>query len=429
MTQPPESNPTRRPVADGLLAVAVFVVALLVRIVNLGVFLTSDEPRAWLGWSIEYIQGVLDGRFGDIIFSFSPGVTLLWSGSLGLLLDYLAHPGTAATYREFLQTLPFDPINPEVIFWFRLPVVIAGALCIALMYLLARQLLGQSIALTGSLLLALDPLMIGMTRVLGHDGLAAAFMAVSALAAIVYYTRQWDEHPAWRYLALSAIFGGLALITKLTSAFLLPFIGLVALATFIHYKRWRQTGAYLRDGLIWLAVAGITIFALWPALWTQPVTTLQIVFSWLGKVAGQPHNRGSFFLGQPVPDPGMAYYWVAAPLRLTAVTSIGLLLALAYLLAGKPRNLSPHLPNRKLIILLMSLFILFFIIFLGTSEKKQDRYLTPMLPMVAFTAAAGYGWIAQRIKSARWQAAALAGVVAAQALIALSSAPYYLTHY
>ncbi|MFQ5577567.1 MAG: glycosyltransferase family 39 protein, partial [Anaerolineae bacterium] len=175
---------TRR---DALISPGIFALALLVGSVKLGQFLTADEPRSWLGWSIEFARALLNGRWGDTFFSFAPGVTVTWLGSAGLYLNYLFGGGQAANFADFLANLPFDPVDPAGIFWFRLPAVIVGAACAALTYPLARRTVGPKIALAGALLFTLDPLRIGMSRVLGTDGLAAAFMAVSTLSALAFF--------------------------------------------------------------------------------------------------------------------------------------------------------------------------------------------------------------------------------------------------
>jgi hypothetical protein len=420
-----------------LTAIAIFILALAVRVMNLGQFLTTDEPEGWLGKSIRFSQAILEGRLGDTFQHYSPGVTLMWSGSLGLYLNYLFNPGPAPNFAGFLQTLPFDPIAPGLIFWFRLPNVLIGAGCIAIGYLYARRLFGSIIALGGSLLLAFDPLLIGMNRILGHDGLAASTMMVSALVAIVFFSQL--EKAQYGTLALSALFAGFAMLAKSTAFFMLPFVGLTALMTAFYEPRAGRLKKHLLDLLLWAVLVAAAFFIFWPALWTHPVQTIQNMFAGLAEAAVEPHNRGSFFWGAPIPDPGLSFYWVAVYFRLTAVTTIGLILGVVYLvrhaktlrLNFKSHSQPPqHILNDRLLALLLALaFILFYLLFLSFGSKKQDRYIVPILPMAAFVAAAGYVWLAQLLKRKYWQYGLLSLVVAVQAIIAYRSAPYYLTHY
>lgn len=415
-----------------LIAIALFIVALAVRIVNLDQFLTTDEPEGWLGKSMDFAQALLTGQLAGTFQHYSPGVTLMWSGSLGLYLAYLASP--AATFADFLRTVPFDPVEPGLVFWFRLPNVIIGAACIALGYPFAQKLLGLKIALAGSLLLAFDPLFIGMNRVLGHDGLAASLMMVSALAAMVFFT---SEKPGYGALALSAIAAGLAILAKSTAFFMLPFVGFISITIPLYRRAPGQLKQNLLHLLAWGLGVGLTFVIFWPALWVAPVTTLQEMVQGLQQAAEEPHNRGSFFWGQPVPDPGPTFYWIAAYFRLTAITTIGLILGGAYFLTAGKRGsgdsrqytLGGYVSQTKLSLILLYAFIIFYLAFLSFGSKKQDRYITPILPMASLAAGAGYVWLAGQLPRPRWQNVALAGVVAGQGAIAWGSAPYFLTHY
>jgi 4-amino-4-deoxy-L-arabinose transferase-like glycosyltransferase len=224
------------------MAIVIFLLALTVRVIDLGQFLTTDEPESWLGRSMAFMLAILEGRLGDTFFHYSPGVTLMWSGAAGLFLAYLFEGGQAPGFAEFLRTLPFDPIAPSVIFWFRLPNVIIGAACIAISYPLASKLTGTMIALIGALLLVFDPLFIGMNRLLGHDGLAASLMMVSALAAIYYFVRQ--PVAGYWFLALSGLAAGLAILAKSTAFYIFPFVFFVAIFAALYQRQPRQLKSY-----------------------------------------------------------------------------------------------------------------------------------------------------------------------------------------
>ncbi|MFQ5576405.1 MAG: hypothetical protein ACE5G8_05380, partial [Anaerolineae bacterium] len=188
-------------------------------------------------------------------------------------------------------------------------------------------------------------------------------------------------------------------------------------------RRWER----LRPLLWWGALAGLTVVALWPSLWVEPLGTLQHAAAWLSDTVDAPHNRGSFFMGQPVPDPGPAFYWVIAFFRLTTVTTVGLGLA-AFAGGSRVKTRSP-LSRRATALLLLAAFALLFVLFLSTGSKKQDRYITPLMPALDFLAAAGWVWAAEKIAAGRKGRLALAAVTGLQAAIAGGSYPYYLSHY
>ena len=412
-------------------AAGLFNLALGVRIIRLGQFLTTDEPRGWLGWSIEFMQALLTGQLAETYQHYSPGVTLMWSGGLGLYLRYLVAAPGVTSFSQYLDTLPFDPIDPALIFWFRLPNVIIGALGITLAYPVVRKLLGSTVALVAGLLMVFDPFFIGMNRVLGHDGLAASLMLVSALMAMAFFLDR--EQRSWLTLLTSGVFTGLAILAKSTALFIAPFVGLVGLVALVYHRdshqdrgRFKLT-SLISALLVWAGVVLLTIFIFWPALWVAPIETLREVVAGLRDAAGEPHNRGSFFAGQPIPDPGASFYWVATYFRLTAVATVGLGLGLLALIFQRRRG--PAHPHQRITTLLLVLFLVFYLAFLSFGSKKQDRYILPVLPSISLIAGVGYVWLSRGMKSPRLRLALLTGVVGLQGVMAWSSYPYYLSHY
>ncbi|MBN1220886.1 MAG: glycosyltransferase family 39 protein [Anaerolineae bacterium] len=412
---------------DFLIATGIFVFSLSIRAISLSTFLTTDEPRSWFGWTIEFAQAIFEGRGEETLFSFAPGVSLMWLGSLGLYLAYLITPHQAKSFVEFLYALPFDPIDPGSIVWFRLPVVVAGSLCIAISYSLMKQLLGFKVALLGAFLLALDPLLVGMSRIVGTDGLTASFMLVSSLSIILFFFTP-PPRP-YSKLALSAIFAGLGFLTKTTVVFMIPLVGLVMIAALAYHKQAKLIWSFIRDGFLWGILVALIIFLAWPVLWFQPVETFQHVASELVDVVDEPHNRGSFFWGEPVPDPNIWFYWIISFFRLTIANTIGLVLAIGYLFERNKTGSSDGIRRKKFILFLLWAFIIFYLVFLSLASKKQDRYITPIIPIVNFLAAAGYIWIIEKWPFKHNQAAIPALVIGVQAVTLWYSAPYYLSHY
>ncbi|MEM7028328.1 MAG: glycosyltransferase family 39 protein [Chloroflexota bacterium] len=425
-----------------LISLGLFVLAFIVRSINLGQFLTTDEPRGWLGWSIEFMQALMTGQLQETYQHYSPGVTLMWSGGIGLWLNYLFSNGSASSFAEFLQALPFDPIDPQVIYWFRLPNTFVGAASVGLAYPFAKKLLGPAVALIGCLLLLFDPLSIGMNRILGHDGLATAFMTISALAALVFFI--YRDESRYTPLIVSAIAAGLAFLAKSTALFLLPYVGLIVLVTWLFHRK--KLNLLLKDFTMWLLLTALTFILFWPALWVQPIQTIQAMIEGLQGAASEPHNRGSFFAGQPVPDPGVTFYWIAAYFRLTAITTLGVLLAISALFflpkASRQqdeansdlRSVSQAMANFnvsqiRVALLLLFAFVLFYLMFLSFGSKKQDRYIVPILPMASFVAAFGYVWITAYTKKHMWQLTLLALIILLQMGAVWRGYPHYLSHY
>src|SRR3989344_4181731 len=76
----------RRYRIDIWLAILVLMVALLPRVLDLGLFLTADEKN-WMERSHAFLAAFLDGRFNDMLQTTHPGVTLLWVVGLVIRLQ------------------------------------------------------------------------------------------------------------------------------------------------------------------------------------------------------------------------------------------------------------------------------------------------------------------------------------------------------
>jgi len=100
-----------------------------------------------------------------------------------------------------------------------------GTAAILAGYGLMRRMLPASVAALAALLWAADPFVIAYSRVLHVDGLAGTFITLSLLAACVY----WFHDRRSRFLILSAISAGLAILSKSPALVLLPLVGLIAL--------------------------------------------------------------------------------------------------------------------------------------------------------------------------------------------------------
>ena len=108
---------------------------------------------------------------------------------------------------------------------------------------------------------------------------------------------------------------GLALLAKVPAVYLGLFVPLLAIAL----GRRRGARALATDLILW-ALAALTLFvALWPSVWVNPLSTITRMVDFARETGGQPHEQGSFFLGQPVVDPGPLFYLLALALRLSPV--------------------------------------------------------------------------------------------------------------
>ncbi|MBK9711478.1 MAG: glycosyltransferase family 39 protein [Kouleothrix sp.] len=398
--------------------------ATLPRVLDLGRFLSGDEASFWIHRSDVFLQAIRTGDFAATAITDHPGVTTMWLGSAGLLLHDALNSWGLLTDQSF----------PMFLAILRLPTALTHVAGVLVGYALLRRMFRPATAALAAMLWALDPFVIAFSRVLHVDALPATFITVSLLAACLY----WHHEPRRRWLAVSAVAAGLAMLSKSPSFALLPGVGAIALLSALrsddgsrtngqrpttndqrpttndqrpttkpHVSRieagpslaqapspkpqapspkgsssllirlWSLAGRLAA----WGAICALTIFALWPALWVGPLQAFEQVRQGIEVEGASPHMLGNFFLGQQDDAPGLLFYPVALALRLTPWTLLGLL-ALP-LIWWRARRLE----RRDLAML--ACFTLIFLAAMSLFPKKFNRYLIPTFPVVDILAAYG----------------------------------------
>ena len=431
------------------IALALFALALLPRVLTLDAFVTWDEPT-WVFRSARFLEALSDGRWADTAQAGHPGVTTMWSGALGIVLHSAADPAAGQALTDVIAAGGLDVqdtsalrVLGEFLPLARLPVAVLTALTVAACYCLARRLFGRSAssgqalltALLAALLLAFDPFFLAHSRLLHVDALATSFMTLSLLSLLAHLVD--GRRP--RDAALSGLAAALAVLTKSPAAFMAPFtlllIGGYGLAGVVQRRRGGPAAAGegarafpWRGLLLWGLAAALALLAFWPALWADPLQALSFVLGTAERHATTPHVN-NFWFGQVVRDPGLPFYLLAFAFRLTPVTGLGLLAVLPLLTRRGHR--------RTLLLVLLS-YVVLFVLALTAGAKKFDRYLLPAFPVLDLVAAVGIvallRWLARwrKMGERAGRAVLVAGIaiaVLAQAAGTLPHHPYYLTYY
>ena len=409
-----------------LIAAFLFVVALLPRIFGLSRFLTSDENTNIFFAGSNVIAAFLRGDLRGTYWHFYPGVTMSWLDAIGMSGQYLLDtlrtsppPFTEYIYGDILALLVAN----------RLPYAILTALAVPAIFLLARQVLPNRVALLGALFMAFDPFYLAHSRVAHGDAPVAVFMSISALTFYIYARHHLQlvaaaptdslpsPHPlspfiihhssfTSLYLIASAVLGGLAALTKAPGQFMALFvIGASIIFALLELNQSRHhvppTTSYVpRILLHWLTViiawgmiSLVVFILLWPSMWVDPLGTLrQMLDETFGKV-----NEGHlvYFLGQPTLNPGPWFYPYVIPFRLTPIILIGCVLSLGfYVVKAKAEAQTldrfPNLNAQLATLTFLWLFVLSLLLFGNLSPKKQDRYLLPLFPFLNLIAAIGW---------------------------------------
>ncbi len=327
--------------APWAIPLALLVIALATRAVGLGSFSWPDEIT-WLQRGAAFVTALERGDLADTYLTDHPGVVPMWGFGGALYLrtlvtgDRTALDALAAVARE--ADTPPDIPSAEIpallatAAWFT---VVVTSLTVVAAYLLLIPLLGRGGAALAGLFLALDPFFLTQSRVVHVDGLLASFMLLSVLSLLVYFKRP-DRR---RYLFLSGVMAGLAMLTKTPSLFLVPLtllaFGVHALLEFGSHRDFRslKLGRLAGAFVLWLATMYATFLALWPAAWFRPLFLTYRLYraSRWGTLVSHGSN---FFLGRPVDDPGPLFYWVVLPFRLSPLVLILLLAGLVLLVVA-----------------------------------------------------------------------------------------------
>lgn len=416
---------------DFFVAVGFFALALAVRLLGLTAFLTADEPKAWVGRCIGFLRVLVAGDWAATFDSPAPGVTTMWAGAMGLAAEYLRRGQPGGGITPFLDALPFDPIEPSIMFSLRLPVVLVTAASAGLTYFWARRLFGRTAAAIAAGLLALDAFFVALSRVLGHDALVTAFMWLSLLALLAAVSMVPERRSRWAYLLGSGALGGLAFLTKYPSLYLGAFSAIVLLVSHVERGRTDLRGALLRfavDLALWSAAAGAVFFLLWPSMWVHPVGSVAAIFEDATRAASSPHPKGSFFLGEPVPDPGAGFYLLVLLFRSSPLALAGLVIWGAW--SARKGSVA----QKQAAVVLLA-YALLYGLMVTIGGKKQDRYILPAFPALIMLAAVGWRDALEWVRRAKFAAAApflpvsTAALLAVQGAFVLPYAPYYFTYY
>jgi 4-amino-4-deoxy-L-arabinose transferase-like glycosyltransferase len=339
ITNTPESRPASILLVErfaflahpAVLVLLLGVVAFLLRVVDLGGFVNEDEIRYWLPRSQTFLKALRSGDFAATAITTHPGVTTMWLGSIGILLRRML------VALDFMESVPF-PLRLALM---RLPVAIVHTAAILLGYRLLRRMLPTSIAFLAAFLWATDPFILAFSRILHVDGLAMTFGTLSVLALCSF----WQHGARLRWLLLSGVFAGLAILSKSPALVLIAIPPLVALLDILH--RWQQHKAepladaeqaglvaflptLLKPVLARLALWGgaciATMLLVWPAFWVNPGRVYELMRVGVEVEGGSPHVQGNYFLGEENNEPGWLFYPVALALRTTPWTLLGILL-------------------------------------------------------------------------------------------------------
>ncbi len=435
------------------LALVVVVLALLPRVTTIsGTFIVNDEPLYW-DWSNDFTNALLKGDWrGTMIGIGYPSVLVVWVHTLSFAAQYLFDVLRGQPMADFAHRVALDqPMVFAMLGQRRLAMGLVNAVLVLLIFVRARRLLGEGIAFLGAGLMALSPFLLADARTMRGDAMMSSLMLLSVLEFLLFLREQRRWILVWSGVAF-----GLALLTKMTA---LPLAGLTGLAVLVYglWQPWTWV-TRLRWGFttlaIWGVVAGLTFFALWPALWVAPVDVFVFMRDY---AASSIDGRINYFWGNLTSDEPLPLFYPTAFLfranpivvcGVIVITVLTLLSAWRWLRAWRQKrgvNLDElwQMPGvARWTLIALGAYAAIYGLAINVGALKRDRYLMPIFPAALFIAAAGLlwlvRWLGQRwpgsklprlLSRGRWVWVILTVWLGLELAQILSTHPFYYTYW
>lgn len=405
---------------------ALFLLALIPRVLDLDVFLTVDEPT-YAEQARIFLIAVSKADWAVTKQIASPGATAMLAGAIGLVVRYLALGAKGVSLQDFAANLPLHPVDPSLLPALRLPFALITSLSVLGVYGLTRKLFNGRVALLCAVLLALDPFYLAHSRLIVLDAFMAIFMFLALLAFLLFLQKGHSR----LYLLISALAGGLAMATRSPAFILMPVVIVISLISLASKGHWRRQALSLMVALaVWAALVGLVFCLLWPAMWVDPIGSFIGVMKQVNEsLVFKGSTRSpyfNYFMGVTGDVPGPLFYPVVLLFHATPLTLLGATLA-SFLLFKKGTD-----GQQRLSILFLLLYSLVYMFTMSLGTLQADRLLSPLFPVMDLLTALAlchFGpTVLSRLRLAWWPTTLIVAAFL-QAGFSLPHHPYYLSYY
>ncbi|MDD4083001.1 MAG: glycosyltransferase family 39 protein, partial [Sphaerochaetaceae bacterium] len=220
---------------------------------HLGQFMSVDEPK-WVNTRVpQLFESINRQAWGETFINDKPGILPAFlSGAVNIFLDHDEYKSNPIKYEVYL-------------FWWRFPILFFSFLMLFLIYFFIKKLLDKNYSLLTTGLIALNPVLIGVSQIVNPD---ATLWNVGFLSFITFflYLKSSDK----KYIWLSGLFFGLALISKyFISIFYIFFFIIICIEYLIKKTNLNQLFQRCLDvGLLYI-ISIIIYIILFPNTWVN----------------------------------------------------------------------------------------------------------------------------------------------------------------
>lgn len=244
---------------------------------HLGKFETTDEHLWKYDRIPQYWEALKKKDWEKTYINDKPGVTVALISGIGLLTEPDPSLKQYLPAKNTPESKLFEHYNYQqseiTNFRFRLPILIFSSLSLlAFFYLIYKAFDSYRIALFSTVLIATNPILLGMSQIINPDSFFWIFGGLSAIAYLAYLNTQEKK-----FLILCGIITGFALLSKYTAFILFVFFLLSAFGRIVFQKEslviktdWRMLARYfLEIGLIFV-ISNIIFSIFLPATFIRP---------------------------------------------------------------------------------------------------------------------------------------------------------------
>jgi len=246
--------------------ILLMAINLFFSVYNLGKFAAVDEPL-WTstdGRILKFWNNVSDGELWKTMVSDKPGITVAIISGAGLQFenpkDYEKNP----IVEDKNETSNLN-------FALRFPLIMFNLILLPVLYFLLRRLFDKRLALMVLAMIALSPILIGISRIVNPDGLLWILTTISLLSFLVYL-----RDKSYQFLYWAGIFLGLSILTKYVANLLYIFFLLLIFVEYvINREKYEKIGIYsyfkkhILDYLFLVLFSLFTFYLFLPAAWVD----------------------------------------------------------------------------------------------------------------------------------------------------------------
>jgi hypothetical protein len=397
---------------------------------DLGKENVNVDQFLWYERTDNFFNAFLAGDFASTYQQYHPGVLLMYLIRLGQF-TYQSVTGDFSDFSS-ISYLDFPLYN----FWTKFYLVTFALTLLLISVLLLNKITkNKTIPLLFLIILLSEPYFIGNIRNLHMDALISALFVCSLLSFVVGLQQR-----NFKYVIFSGLIAGLGLLTKSILLTLIMLNLMVALYFYlinIKDRRWifRMSGLFL-------ATTVVTFVILFPAMWVAPIQTVGKIIN-DGVISTGISGNDSFthFMeGTATKDPGPTFYSLVLKYRFSLLTQF-LMVLLPFCiihvfykngikgtinLAAKPGH------SYGIFVVALIIYIVCFLITLTFMDKKTDRYLTTLFPLMSILGAYTVFYIGKVLTGKRkrfiFGAAAILLIISNIITLFLIH-PYYFAYY